>query len=746
MNEKIEKQKQFSLLVNLTRRNCIKDFPLSYWLSHKDILLRIVLDENGTLSLRGKKLWKYMRYNAAKVLAWLIPIREKLIMEFIHTAKYNISSRILVAKTLYDIGFTYFNKDFIIRFVQKSHDIFLKSMAVKTLTPISDLIQKTLLKLFHDEDDRVRILAVSRFMAKKSPYKGQLINQLLSLQKSQQERVRALAVKILWGYRFFRCYGSGSEKQMERLLPYLIKALNDSSETVRLAAFSNIKNVNSRYHLELQEVQNLLNKRLEQSRSPLIRYYSIATLASLGDKDILYQIIFNFDAPVIERIAAIRGLMNFKGSKKIGYNFIVSTVKKMFKQETSPLIRGIVLYSFSVSFRKSKKHSKNPLFRSLFFGVFEKLFSSCIQSKDQFLQLIATICLLNVYDIPGNILAPIIKIAKTSTNIELKTAALAVLVAKYHEEENDKSLRQVYKLMREYKYASYKAKYRMAKIWGYYQRIEFAINRYFPRYTFYLGLVTESHPKQKRYKQELRLQGQAKVNKTRAFYIRSLRKLIPIFLKVDNISNYEKKLLEKYTYQLVLLCNSVEKFSFSEKILKHVIGKHLENNGRLIALWGATKAQVGKLDEAIQQLEHSQKELPFSASIKKELAYLYFKKGQFQRAQKYAYLQYILSPENPSSLPFLGHYYCDRKKYSIAKNIFLEHSHHFHASNINHNMGLIRVYCISNDITKAIRLLRQSANYSCLLPKHLKYPEFKVLYNEKLYRYAISKTKTYVEE
>lgn len=121
------------LFVRLTRQNITSQKDIHYFKRKIPILKQILFDSDAKLSPYGKKRWIFMRYRAAKALAYINEVRQELVTNIIENPKVHISSRILISETLYTYGLVYFSKDFLYHYLQEGDNTFLKVLALSSI-------------------------------------------------------------------------------------------------------------------------------------------------------------------------------------------------------------------------------------------------------------------------------------------------------------------------------------------------------------------------------------------------------------------------------------------------------------------------------------------------------------------------------------------------------------------------------------------------------------------------------------
>lgn len=742
IEKKMKEQKRLTLLSKLTRKDFLKNIPQTYWKKHYDLLIKIVLDKEGTLAIGDKTTWNYMRYNAARVLSNIEGVREKLINDFIFQAKYNMSSRIFFAEAFYKQGFVYFAKQFIIETIKKSQDEFIKVIAIKALTPSCNQHKNILVELLRDTSERVRVTAASRFVIHKTKHVKKIIEVFLEGSKSKDEYIRALSVQLLWGDRLFSSNTYKKISYMKQFYPSYLKSLDDTSDLVKLVAYTNVKVIRNEYKFDIQKIKNRLQSSFLKVASPLIRYHSISVMSSISSQEMFNTIALNKEAPLVERFAAIIGFVNLKGGDNIGYGILTSIIDKALTEE-EPIVRGFILYMLSLTFERSKQLRYNRFTASLFFNALKRYFVRDLRGKKVFPKVITLLLLINTQHIPDFIVEEVKKIAKNSKDIESRASAIALLIHIYNYSNKPKEQKKALLLIYNYKYKIYSQFYRIMASFGYYQIIKSDLGDLTHLRHFYLGPQTDGNEKQIYFRKIQSFRSNLKDKNKRKIYIQSFKRIISLYLATTNISKGEKSLFEDYVYQFCLIYKHYKEYKEMQKLIERVCKIHGWYSQRLIALWAEAMYLSGKKKQALRKLEYYKDKLPLPVDILRMLARIYLKKRQYKKVSKLYIRQYTISPDDPIALPVIGHYLCDIKRYDTALEVFMEYYHHYDRSNIKHYIGIARVLIAKGMLKEAITKLKKAVKIDYLQEEDIKYPEFKVLKSLKIYRRLQKQAKYY---
>jgi hypothetical protein len=112
---KKQKKQEYLWLIKLSRvgsQGKVRPPVVEYFRAKNknDFLMKVLQDTRGALSCDDNKVWIFMRFLAAKVLAYLPDPETRLqLYTLYHARDTDISTRILVAKSIYEIGQIFFD-------------------------------------------------------------------------------------------------------------------------------------------------------------------------------------------------------------------------------------------------------------------------------------------------------------------------------------------------------------------------------------------------------------------------------------------------------------------------------------------------------------------------------------------------------------------------------------------------------------------------------------------------------------
>lgn len=725
------------LFATLTQKSFLHSSRIQYYLKNIELLRSILHDFKGKLAPQSKETWNLMRFKAARAIVAIPEFRKETIL-LLESKQCDITTKILVAKALYDRGFVYFNKIFILEFLQKSKDTFLKSLAIGTLVPNMERVKNILLKILDDEDPRIRVLVASRFIHVFVNHKvsERVISILLAAQKSKNERIRAFSALYCWSNKFLSTHIHHFQGYYKKRFRYYTKLFDDSSELVHLAAFFHIKKLRVRKRIDIKTITRKVRRILHRNASPFSRYHSIVALGKLKDISTINSIALNRNMPLIERLASLAGFMTLS-NKDLSLNFLLKTLKDNMRSEKNIKIKGFILYSISFMIANVYKREENPLLLSIFFGIMEKEWMRYLNSKSEFLKMVSILSFYNIPRVPDAFIKRLKEIADTSNNLNIKAAAFGALASSYHRANDKTALKKLHSwVKRKCTGHSQKARfYRQAITRGYYSAIKVNIEYIPDLSTVSLGQITDISNEQKDFRQKLLLKFYTRGKKNRIFYKKTFLRILDILFHIQKCTEKERLFLEEILEYIVILYDIDSEYTKAANILNRFFKKYGRSNPKLIAQSSYFLFCLGKKEKAIRILEKEKQRLrkKLPVAIIRMLAKLYHRQKNKKQTEKFLYKQYYLAPQDPVSLLLLGHYYCDIKKYGRAREIFNEYINHYNYGNTKHAIGLVRVYCAMKDRRLALRYLRSSFLYGLLSPEDLKYEELAFIEKETLY-------------
>lgn len=420
----------------LTQRESFKNLYLQYFLENAKNLKSILFDQEAQYAIGNKSNWDFMRYNAAKIMVKSSALRMYLVNTFIISDKHHISTRILVAHALYKVGYTFYDKSFLRQFIKRSDNFFLKTLAIMCISPTDPDSFAILKKLLYHKDQRIQIMSATRFVnVYKKEVKYRVVNIFARGQKHKDAHFRALSTLIFWSDLLSDFYLIRRYNIYQKWYPTLLKAMNDPAEIVQIAAFFNLRQLCD-YRVDEKKALSVIRKLYKNSKSPFIKYHAVTALARLIDLDLIEKIAMNTNSSLTERLAVISGLTNSKSTTSDDFQitdllskFNAMITRELVDSDKNIALKGFMLYSLTIAFKRLTLGRKGRMFSTLFFGVFKKNILALLQSKNHFVQFVTLLSFYNLTHTPPSLIESLKKIGESSGNYSIKAIIMGIVIA-----------------------------------------------------------------------------------------------------------------------------------------------------------------------------------------------------------------------------------------------------------------------------------------------------------------------------
>ena len=654
LKKEIRKDRIFSLRMKLSSvpyKREISPKTLSLF-SDEDSLkcLEIILNDREKSNLIPEEFRIYIRYLAARVLAHIpsVKMRKKLMK---YTRTKQISTRILCAHALKDIGISTFQQDYVEKIPKNE---FLQALAIETLN-LPNVHEKLcysggkknfeILKNYFRKSKfpRIKVLAASHYPVseirgnRKDKTLKKITQTLLRYQKNGfSPIVRTLALQILWKRVWNQNYLSqmNNEKFKKTLKKNLILALNQkSSILLKEKALLLMREIWGFEHVYLfkgqkeefaRELRDCVRK--IEAKTPLMRCRKLMALSYLKDPENKKK-GKDEETPFLDRLAIWLGMMRSRFGEGQENMLLESLLKHKAKDvRISALLHRVgCFYLERFDEVKETNFGAKPVLKRFM----EKKFEKDLSKKENFVRYFS---LLNIAStgIPNPFFKYIREtIQKKELPEYIRFTAIGVYVFLIHKEYlfRKKGKRKLAQIHRDYLKGKNPLVYEAA-IWGYYKNIFMDIR------TPLIEMENMKYESQRMHSFEMiKLRHRAIYKpKKRKQYIHTLKIILKIFNKA---SHYGIKLKNKsfYLEGLVLLYEVEGKYKKAEKLLE----KNQEDP---------------KVKELLQNFR--------------------MRDPNSRNREKYFENQYLLFPKKPETMIALAeHYLTTPKKENVTKALDL---------------------------------------------------------------------------
>ena len=743
-----QRQRQ-TMLQQLSRIPAYGKIPaatLKHFHHHQDFLEQILTDHNGRFA-QGQS-YLLLRFLAARCLAAMpqFAVRRHLWSDYLNNTDVDISTRILVARALKDVGITFFDQGFFHEYTGTAE--FLRGLIVECLLPVSHKEICTLRAMMETGTLRVRIMAASRFIERMQMRSRRfdeslayMINARISSKThmatpsllvqghtSSNPQVRALASLILWNQRLGECYFAQKPGLARQYAPLLLSALQDPSPLVQRAAFANLLWVVDLFKLDSQQLIAVVKDLLHHYSSPLIRYHCLIALPLLGDDQVLQY--FQQHASRAERLAIIIGIGKLQDAQKTK-NFLRKLIKYLRQGQDKS---GMLLYLFCLALEKhSFEVGNKDMLLSLILRIIAPNIIKGLESSDPILRVAVIAGLRHLPEISAEIVPCLRRFCRQEPRLHVRKAALAVLVCHYRKKRCLSELEKLEAAARQKPEI-----YRQAVICGYRLALQ-----------SYLGWQQAYESKLQQDTRQIQLLAIALAKKIavdplqRQRGIALLTKLLEIIGNPVNNSPLGNNIYQTSVRILAELYRIDKRHDRALALLASACENYQWQNGITVGWWAELMIEAGRLAEAMKKLEITRSALQPQqcGQVERALAMIYLKQKQYRRAERLLHLQYLALPDDPLALTAIGHYYCSRQDYHQALAAFDQAFHRFRFR-AETSLGIARVYAARGNSYKCRRALHTAFKDSLAtltLQDLQRYPELSEYYHDPEIRAAYRK-------
>ena len=696
IRQHVTELQQRDLLVKLSQapaQGSISPVILQYFQDHTAFLQQIVADSAGRFACGDKANWLWMRFLAARILAYLpqLRFREQLFHDCLNGKNSNSSTRVLAACVLHEAGLSLFDKSMLCDYAQNSKDEFLLALVAQTLRPTNADSRRVLVNLLSRGTLRVKLLAAHSLC-----YGGldkqimlPLLQALVAGHSSVDPHLRALSVLVLWHPRLYKYYFEGHSDRVRSYLPLLIKALSDSEQLVQRAALSPLRYIEELKGKELQTVIQRLRRLLLSNASPLMRHLIIVALGNVGDVDILRRTILNPRCHLLERLAAAVGFAwSQRNRTQQQMQLLSNGIMKVLLHDPNKHIRGFLIYVLCRdfdNFMRLGSHMPKKLLRTIINSAVLK----SLGSRELLLNFYAAIAATYLKKIPAPMVERINNVWKNGTQLHLRAAGLGASIYLAFI-QGTPQLEVLHRWAKEqYSHDQEQGRiYCLAAIWGYIRVLKLDIQA-----SNYVASQVKWDPQQIRQYELLQLQKYASNRDKRHKYIDCLQRIVELFALVRDKSAVQRQ-LEKYYQTMLAMLWKID--GARDKALQLADSACVQDNwsdSLLVTLWAKLMAALHKQNEASKKLEQLLAQMPpqQSAGVARALAEIYSQHLDYDRAGELFYRQYRIDPGNSQALIAIANFYCTIGQYQRAMVAFKEGELRF-ACNARINLGLARCY------------------------------------------------------
>lgn len=425
--EKRKLQKTFIMLTKINVYGNVSLEAMEFFYDKRDILKKILQDVSGKLALSDSDTyWVYMRFLAAKVLVSIndIALRREMI-GLMRNPKVSLSTKILIAKALYEIGYVYFSKTFIYEKISAIENEFLQTLAAEMMKLENNENHKALKYLLHKGLFRASLVSAYHLGSLLSDPKDveKFFSVFIQGHSSKNPYIQAYSINTIW-----TTYTKGqlfrNKKKMHKLQILLIKSLRSKYQIVRRAVLARLSFI-GKYMKRIEPIKlgNSIVKIFKQSASRIEHYHNLLALGEFHHPYIKNDIIFNPNRLLFERIAGFLGISGKGTTKRSQSKNFIKKMTKAIMHDPSQRFRGIVLYALS-KFYYLYTQSGGSLRLFLVFNIEQNL-----RTKNHLLLVYAMLSAINI-EISAQIAKKLEYIWKHFPKKNLrKIGALSLLIA-----------------------------------------------------------------------------------------------------------------------------------------------------------------------------------------------------------------------------------------------------------------------------------------------------------------------------
>ena len=658
----------------------IRQQLLPFFQEQTPLLQQILEDRHGKLGSGSSDSWLLMRFLAARVLVRTrqASLRNWLYDQCLLDRQGHISTRIVVAYALYEIGLTWFPRKFLWDYLEGGTDEFLRYLALECIEPIDSKNTAILLKIFDREQGFLRAKAISRLLlgiGKTVPVARyrQLIAAVFAARADSNPQIRALALLQLSQPQMEQMFSKFTSPQ-HQLQETFIAAVNDPSPLVQRTAYSRMQFF-SCLNVDLSSAIPIVRQRLHARSSSWARYHCIMALGEMGDRQMVQDILFSTSENLLSKVATLLGILRFRAiaiGNQSYMRWIINSIMQLASSYPDNHFRAMLIYTLCRYFHLIKEHvMANGLMGKVFENFLRRKLLEGLQSKNPCLRL---------YSIGAVIFLPIDQelvkhlqmIYRQAPQLHIRATALEILTYlgyRYQSCDVEKMQRWLEKQSPQ---SNQKIRsYYSAMAYGYYYTIfeEIACPVYVAeRMRWDDEFIRSYHMKMF----EFRVHSHEK----RAFYRIGLARIVRLLKRLPQLSLNERKLLSEAVEMMIRLYLCQQKWEKARQWIGSCEKEQLLSLSESRFWQAKILWHQGKKGQASLFLNSPPGSFQQQARTIRLLSQLCLDNHHYSQAEKLLLQQYLLCPSSPQALLARGKYYFSRKN-NIAASYFFNRSSQF---------------------------------------------------------------------